>query len=246
MQTWAQTPSENPDIGSVEYKHEFSMGGGIHSRGWHLSANYAKYLGADARRLIQLEFVEIRHPKEQKQSSEYNLESYGYNPPKQYAFGKAESLFNLHLSIGSKNVIGDKADRNGLSIQYQYLIGPTLGLAKPYYLEIIESNDSPQGFGVVDHKYNPEDPLGNNFLDQSFIYGSSGFWKGFGEMRFIPGLHAKGGFSFDWGKTDKIIKSVDVGLSGDYLFNAPRLLANEDNKPVFFYIYLGLQFGKRW
>ena len=235
-----------PKTGDPEilYPNELSFGLGLHARGWTLFGNYAKVKPGNKKNLYQLEFVEIKHPKEVRQTSEYNLERFGYNPPRQYAFGKINNFYALHLTSGVKRVIGQKAEKNGIEIQWMYLFGGSLGFLKPYYLDLIEPNDSPVGFDVVETKY--EGDTANNFLDKTFIYGSSGFGRGLGEIRINPGIHAKTGLNFDWGSANTVIKSLEVGLSGDFYIKPVDIMALENNKPVFFYLYLTMQLGKRW
>ena len=83
-------------------------------------------------------------------------------------------------------------------------------------------------------------------MDATSIYGASGFSIGFNEIKFAPGIFAKSGFNFDWATYDDFVKAMEVGLGTEIYLKEIPILISENNKPYFVYLYLSLQFGKKW
>ena len=50
-------------------------------------------------------------------------------------------FFALHTAMGQRRLLAQKADRLGVSISYDWLLGLSLGFEKPYYLEMIDDKD---------------------------------------------------------------------------------------------------------
>ena len=125
-----------------------------------------------------------------------------------------------------------------------YSFGPVLGMLKPYYLQLRSSENSTTK--VVDNyiKYSPE--TANLFLNKEKIAGEAPFFTGLGEMRFVPGAHVNVGVHLDWGAYEEFVRSIEVGLAADlYARNVPIMVANNQNRPYFFNLYLQAQIGKR-
>ena len=91
--------------------------------------------------------------------------------------------------------------------------------------------------------------LKNNLSFQVFhdtkIQGRSGFFKGFDELKFVPGIHGKGGVHFALGAYDQYVTAVEVGVMLDIFLKDVPIMVVEHNKPYFFNLYITLQIGKR-
>lgn len=228
----------------VAFTNEYMFGGGITAIGWYVSGTYATVSSNDKRRFYRLDILEYGDFKQKKQLSEYSLEKFGYDPPRRYIYGKQNNFYSIQLSSGVKDVIGEKAKKSGLEIQYQYGVGASLGLSKPYYLKTLYEIDDPPGFTLRDEKY-VADSVGH-FLEKTLIYGASPFTKGFAELGVTPGINLGGGLTFDWGAQRHIIRAIEVGLEADFYFKSPQIMANGNENPIFLNLYLGIQIGKRW
>ena len=219
-----------------------SMGVRLNTNGWGLFLNLGRAVSYSKQRFYQIEFVEFKHPKEQKQASDYGFSGLGY-PPKPFVFGKQNTFHALHFGFGNRVFIGDKAEKSGVEVNFTYLIGPSLGLLKPYYLDVIVSTED----GGVDTEAFRYDGFNDSiFLSRESIYGASGFSKGLKEIKFRPGIHAKAGFNFDWSDYNDRIRAVEVGLAADVYPKRIPIMIEERNDPYFIYLYLAIQFGKRW
>jgi hypothetical protein len=243
----AQAEPVNDKLG-VLYTKDLAIGARLTSSGWAIFGNMGHHINLDRSTFYQLEFTEIKHPKETKQTSE-NLGVADY-PPRPYVFGKQNSFYAVHIGIGRKMLLGEKAEKSGVQVAFSYLGGFSLGILHPYYLDLI-FNDDPLQRKVEEHKYDPDNPqVATRFLDFTQIYGSSGFSFGLTEIRPLPGLHGKIGFSFDWASWGDNVKAVEVGLTCDVYYKrvpimVPDLFESNPNKPYVVGLYIAGMLGKK-
>jgi hypothetical protein len=148
------------------------------------------------------------------------------------------SFFALRPSIGSQKIIFPKQSIKGVSITSLFQFGPSLGFAKPVYLNIIQEESITSRI-VSKERYDPDKHSTNN------IYSRASFFNGFEEIQIYPGLFGKVGLHFDYGDERELIKSAEVGLKIDaYLTKVPILAFNDDRQ---FYpnLYIAIFFGSR-
>jgi hypothetical protein len=212
------------------------------TNGWSIFGEYARQRSLKLKRIYQIEFMEIKHPKQRKQTNEFTLSPFGFDSPKSFVYGKQNNFYTLHLGYGNKMLLGAKAEKSGIEINFSWTAGVALGMTKPYYLNIIDDGDSP--FLIVSERYNPEEP--ERFLESTRIYGSSGFSYGIGEIGIVPGVYAKTGVNFDWATANEFVKQIEAGVGGDFYFKDVPIMILDNNKPYYVYLYLSLQLGKKW
>lgn len=228
------------------YEHELSFGIRLNTKGWGVFTNFGKKVSFDKSRFYHIEFAELRHPKEIKQSNDFGLIRWG-RTPKPFVFGKQNNFYALHFGWGRKIFLGDKAEKSGVEVNWSYILGPSLGILKPYYLDVIykiETVGNEVQLFLDSRKYDPDDP--DLFLNPSSIYGSTGFLEGIGEIKFYPGIHAKTSLVFDWANYSDFVKAIEAGISVDAYYKRVPIMIQENNKPYFVLLYLGIQFGKKW
>ncbi|MDE3252233.1 MAG: hypothetical protein KGO92_05455, partial [Bacteroidota bacterium] len=91
-------------------------------------------------------------------------------------------------------------------------------------------------------KYDNNDAL---FLDPTIIIGRGSLTKGFNEIKFVPGAHARAALRFDYGRYNEVLSALEVGVNAEYYTqNMPIVLLNKEKK-FFFNAYIALVFGKR-
>lgn len=246
------TPGENyyDDDKGIVYNKEFSVFAKFHTHGFAMGVNIGNLKTYYLTRFLNFELGELRHIKEFKQSRD--LQPISNRVSRAYTFGKQNNLFVLRGGFGEKRYLTEKAKRRGLAVGLSYELGPSLGLLKPYYLELVrnqETNGGPTAPFIRSEKYSPENE--RLFLDFTRIYGSSGFSKGLGELSLIPGAQAKFAVHFDWGAFDEFVKAVEAGVMVDFFFQEPSIMVETaggdvQNSPLFLNLYINLQFGKRW
>ena len=185
--------------------------------------------------LYSLEIGERKHSKEEKLSRGSTFGPALGNP---YIYGKVNNFYYAKLGFGQQRLIGGKGNKNGVAISAIYGGGFTAGLLKPYYIEI---NDA--AGNRMDLKYNGKND--STFLSSDNIYGSSSFGKGFGEIKFVPGVFAKTALRFDYGRFNESVNAIEVGLNFDFYGQKMPILLLNDEKRFFFSAYASILFGRR-
>jgi hypothetical protein len=186
--------------------------------------------------LFQLDFAERKHPKEEKQTNPFV-------PSSPFIFGKINYFYPLKLGVQQQYLLGNKTNKNGVSVTANFGGGISLGLLRPYYLEV---NDTTNGSRRQIKYDSPDSSIftSNNKLAQLSV-SSAGFGKGWGDMKLTPGLYAKAALRFDYGRYNEAVSAIEVGANAEYYTkNIPQLIFIKQKK-LFFNIYVALLFGKR-
>ncbi|WP_143087681.1 hypothetical protein [Chitinophaga sp. YR627] len=226
------------------YQREFSIGGRINTDGW---AGFFELGWRKSRQKVtyfQFEFAEKKNPKEDKKPGALkDIDQFGFiYSEKPYIYGKQNNFYQAKLGVGQQRLIGGKGNKNGVLVNAIYYGGLSVGLKKPYYLNVVDPNTS-RGVQV---KYG-QDPLYDQaFLDRSSIIGGAGFGKGWSEVSIVPGIHAKTGLRFDWARFNEVVSALEVGVNAEYYTKDVDIMIDQDPKKFFFNAYIALQFGKRW
>ena len=240
-----QKPSQ-PQFEDVIYNKEFTIGLKAHTNGFGLSANFVKINSIFKKRVIEIEIMDLKHPKEKRQQS---LFSSGRTSAKGYVFGKQNNFYNVNANLGWVRTIAEKGRKSGVAVSMYYAGGISIGLAKPYYLDLIY--DRSGEFEIRSEKYTPgPEPEGNAdlYLNPIYIFGSSGFAAGLNELKIHPGLQGKVALNFDWANYSEFVKALEVGAMVNTYFQRIPILVDDDVKNHFIYVnlYLRLMLGKRW
>jgi len=236
----------------IVFKREFSMGIQAHTNGLGINAHFVKIHSIFKKTIYEIELMDIKHPKEYRNQSIF---SSSRNSASGYVYAKQNNFYNLNFTIGKMRMLAEKGRKSGVDIGLYYGAGLSIGLAKPYYLELIYGNgNNGNTFTTRDVKYQEGlEPLGNAnvFLNKNRIYGASGFSFGLNEMKIYPGAKAKVALMFDWANYNEFVKAIEVGaMANAYFSRVPILVALEDdvdyNKFLFVNLYVKFMFGKRW
>lgn len=186
--------------------------------------------------LFQIDFSERKHTKEQKQSNPFL-------PTSPFIFGKINYFYPLKLGVQQQFLLGNKANKNGVSVTANFGGGISLGLLRPYYLEI---NDSVGGSRRA-IKYDSADSttFSSGAKLQNLSVSSAGFGKGWGDITVTPGAYAKAALRFDYGRYNEVVSALEVGLTAElYSKKIPQLVFSTP-KNLFVNIYVAVVFGKR-
>ncbi len=219
---------------------EIYFGVKVHSNGFALGGNYGFIRNKKHTLVAHFQIASLRHHREIKQRNEFVISP----SPKSYIYGKRNSFYGIHLGFGGKYYFSEKSKRRAIAVALAYSAGPSIGLLKPYYLNIIHPVDN--SFDeIIAEAYSDENRA--DFINPAIITGKSGFKYGLGEMSVIMGGYFQTGLNFDWGANHEFVKAIEVGLMVDaYAKTVPIMIPDvEDNKFLFFNLYLALQLGKR-
>ncbi|HRO98376.1 MAG TPA: hypothetical protein PLN54_02975 [Flavobacteriales bacterium] len=220
----------------VLYRSQWSGGFMVHGDGWGVQAYRGIHRTAKHVQLFGLEIAGMKHPKEVKSFNPY------YDNSRGYFYGKTNALTIVRPTFGGKHLITDKIRRSGVEVNWVWGIGPSIGLAKPVYLQIGKPDAIPY-VTIVTERYDP------SVHDVQNIYGRASWFKGVGEIVPYFGGFGRFGFNFEHSGNADGIKAIEVGCTIDAYPEVVPIMAEMEgvtNKQFFFEFYLAIQFGKKY
>lgn len=212
------------------YRNEQEFGIVLHSQGWGFNYRRGKHITGYKKRILELELVGLRHPKEIK----IEVPDIG---TRGFFYGKQFTVSLLRGGYGYHKVITGKSDRRGVELRLLTLAGPSIALAKPVYVNVWYK-DYPyrtERFDINNPNHTPEN-----------IRGRAGYFTGFGEMNFFPGGFFKLGLSFEHSNLDDAVRILETGIVVDAFYKTIPIMANAKNNQVYVNVYLNIMFGKKW
>lgn len=225
----------------VVYKREFNIGLKAHTNGFGVAAHWVKIHSIFKKTVYEFELMDLRHPREVRQQS---IHSSGRTTSRGYVFGKRNSLFNLNVSIGRMRSLAEKARKSGVGVHFYYGAGVSLGIVKPYYLDLIYDFVPGAVLDVRSESFNEENA--SLFTNDRYIYGASGFTYGLNRIKIKPGGQIKAAFVFDWASYNEFVKALEVGAMLNVYTGRVPIMLTEDNQFLFPNLYVKLMLGKRW
>lgn len=215
-------------------KKEWALGLNIHSSGWGVDFRRSKNITALKKRTVEVEVVNMKHPKEIRSVNPY------FDNAKSFFYGKMNTLTVIRTGIGKQKVLFSKAERGGVEVRLNYTGGVSLGLAKPVYLNILYPTSFDREYEVRVEKYDPY----KHYIDN--IYGRAPFIEGISEIKPYPGAYAKIGFAFEYGKWHDTVKCIETGVSIDAYAKEIPIMAFTDNNQFYLNFYINLLYGRKW
>ena len=213
---------------------EIWLGATVHSSGFALNYGMSKFKTFKKKSLINVDLVSIDHDKEYKIFGSFDENA------KKFIFGKFNSLYTVRFGFGNRKILYEKLRENGLQISMNYTVGPSLGLVKPVFLEVLKYDFSGRIAGIATERYDPEL---HNFYN---IYGRAPWTAGLMETKFNPGMFFKFGLDFDYSSNRDIINSLEVGACLD-VFSKPVILMVENNNYRFYpSVYINCSIGNKF
>lgn len=180
-------------------------------------------------RYLAAELVNVRHPSER---------AYSLNNGNRLILGKQSYLFALRGQWGREFTLFRRADTQGVQLNGILAGGPTLGLVKPYFVQVVSRQNPRQ---VVEVPYDPA-------LVQSrdvFIVGGGSMFRGFDRLRVEPGLNAKAALSIEL----DAFQTSSIGIEAGFLAEGYRreivIIPGTDNRQFFTSGFLTLYYGAK-
>jgi hypothetical protein len=181
--------------------------------------------------LFQLDISERKHPKEQKQLNQQN----GAGP---YVYGKINFFYPVKLGVQEQFLLGNKGNKNGVSVTCNVGGGISLGFLRPYLLGY-DSAGAQIFRGLTSNKYDS-----TRFLTFDPISGPN-LGTGFNKLKVTPGAYVKAALRFDYGKYNEVVSGLEVGVTAEfYSKKIPQMVFSKENN-FFFSAYVSIIFGKR-
>ena len=217
---------------NVLYRNEMSFGVFAHSRGFGLNFMRAKHVTGTRKRLLEIEALNMKHPKEIKVSN--NADN-----SKRFNYGKLNSILLFRAGVGYQTTIFKRADRKSVEIRSAYFLGANVTFAKPNYVLVYRESASGNKF-QESVKYDPE----VHTIDS--ISGKGPMLDGLGELKVYPGFYAKANLSFEYAPFSNKVKAIETGVIFDYYPKALPIMAHNPAENFIVTLYVGFVFGKKW
>jgi len=231
---WAQENNTNDALQTKEFLLSISP----HTSGTSIGLDYG-FIRNKLTHSIHFEFTTLRHPKEVRQRTAMGGVGGSFsNISRSFIYGKRNQLYGVHLGYSGKFHFSRKARSQGIAVSMSYAAGPSLGLVRPYYINLLVSSGE-----VLPQTYTEENA--GIFLDPARISGASGLSYGWDELNLVAGAFVKFGLNFEWGYPPRLIKAVDIGIMLNIYTEEIPILLITDNQAIFPTLYAAFQIGKR-
>ena len=156
-----------------------------------------------------------------------------------YVEGKLNYLINLRPSYGKHYLLLNQAQEGGTSLSGRISTGPTIGLLKPYYVDLSYTDAGKNITTSV-----PMAEALNNTYSKSSINGEGSFFSGFSQSKLVPGWHVKTALEFKFETLKQSYLAVEMGFILDF-FSQPVEILNQTNpRSVYTTGYVTFFFGK--
>ena len=216
--------------GVIAYRKHFAFGAKLITDGYGISFEKGYSKSVKKTTLFQIEISERKHQKEIKQN--INVLS-GSSP---FIYGKINYFYPIKLGVQKQFLLGNKSNKNGVSITANVGGGLILGLLRPYEL-LVDKNGQ-----ATFIRYESEDSL---LFRTGTVISGPGLGKGWNHLKFTPGLYVKPGLRFDYGRYNDLLAAIEVGLAAEfYSKKIPQMFDNKQ-KQFFFSAWFTVLFGKR-
>lgn len=182
--------------------------------------------------LYQLEIGERKHQKEEKQS---NFAQFSIP----IIYGKINYFYPVKLGVQQQILLGNKSNKNGVSITGNVGGGLIVGLLRPYELQVDKNNER------VWVRYDSPDSLYFINADADQTVSGPSLTTGWKHTKITPGAYVKPAVRFDYGRMNELVSALEVGLTAEfYAKKIPQMLYLKQ-KQFFFSAYVSIVFGRR-
>ncbi len=221
--------SKLEEEGVIKYKKHNVFGVKLSSDGYGGFVEMARARSVRTAMLYQVEIAERKHVKEEKQQGPFSTTS-------PLIFGKINFFYPVKLGVQYQYLLGNKGNKNGISITGNLGGGVVLGLLRPYLMDVDKQGQrSFVGYQGADSSYYLNGPY----------YGGPNLGTGWSKLKLTPGIYIKPSVRFDYGKYNEMVSAVEVGLNAEFYTKKIPQMIYTDPKQLFFSAYVALVFGRR-
>lgn len=162
-----------------------------------------------------------------------------------YYFGVQNRFHLIRFSYGFERCLADKAPKRGVRVSWVGFVGGSLGLVKPYYLNLDYPGTDGQQIDILSQRYSAANA--SVFLNQDLIDQASPIWRGLNQISPVIGGFGRTGLNFDFGSKDRWVTALETGVTLEAFYKKiPIYVTDDSNHALFLGFYLGFAFGKRW
>lgn len=199
---------------------------------------------------IVIHFSEIRSAYDIRYQSQDYFKDASTNQrlfPKSYLLGKINSLYNLGFTLQDRLLLSMQTMPNEFEIGLTYGIGAELGLAKPYYMQLltlINLGDDKFASEIRNEKFSDQNK--DKFTNLDYIYGRSRWSLGLKEIQVIPAAIAQLGLNARFGKQKEWYKEAYIQAQAHLYSQKVAINVSDSEKNFIPSLNFGVRLGKKW
>ena len=134
---------------------------------------------------------------------------------------------------GRELIIFSKKDQQGIRINAQLALGPSIGLLMPYYIKYSRNNRMEiESFNASTHTFNN-------------VIGSPSFLEGIDEINIKTGLNVKAAINFEFG-TKNSATAIEVGFLADVFTKEIIIMPTSENYSIYPTAFITLFYGRKY
>lgn len=225
----AQNPG-NPIANRGYYRTMNMYGGYVHTAGLGIYYRRGWRQTGFTNRIMNFEMLTLNHPKQFKVALTQRTSQGGF------FLNKINSVLMLRGSFGWQKTWFDKEVKRGVRVSSFFLLGPTIALAKPVFVNVV-FNDS----GLSTEKY--ADIVNRSGVS---IIERAPYLIGVSETIPYPGGHAKVALNFEYSQDDEFIRALETGATFDVFPKRIPIMANTYNDQFYLTLFVAFHFGRRY
>jgi hypothetical protein len=190
------------------------------------------FLGRPQYRYLAVEVVNVKHPKEVQQSVNFS--------GSRYTYGKENYLFVVRPQYGREISLFQRSADEGISINAILAVGPSLGIVKPYFVEVNEGNNRTRIVaastltGAAGKPGTGAQPT-----------GSGGFFRGFGQSQLAVGANIKAALNFELSAFRNNTTGLEIGFVAELFPQSITIMTNAEKRSFYSSGYVTLFFGSK-
>lgn len=212
------------------YRQEISIRPFIHTQGWGLSAELAKRLTGFKKFTIEVNFFNLKHPKEIKTENPY------VSGGKPFAIGKEFYTWGLDLLFGEKKIQYVKDRARSVQISTALEAGGVFIFQVPIYVIVAYPS-------IFNMEYARIERYNTDLHHPSRILGTASFFYGIGQSALIPGFFFRSYVEFDFSPIPEKILTLDCGVHSQLLLRKIELLRYQEKTFFLIQLFTGIKFG---
>jgi len=217
--------------GVIKYKKHAAFGIKLTNDGYGIFYEVGRAQTINKGLLFQLDIAERKHPKEDKRQVNFTTTA-------PVAYGKINFFYPVKLGVQKQFLLGNKGNKNGVSITGNVGGGLIAGLLRPYMIEVVKDGERKYV------QYNSADST-DYFLNKATYIGGPNLGTGWKYLKFTPGLYLKPALRFDYGKYNEMVSAIEVGVTGEFYTKKIPQMIYIKQKQFFFSAYVAIMFGRR-
>ena len=186
---------------------------------------HSKAISDDRFRTLGVELINVKHSKEVRLNS--------ISTGNFFIWAKEIYLYTVRGQYGREVILFRKAAQQGIQINAQVAIGPSIGLLTPYYIEVL----SGVGTSKVPYK------SGEYNFDQ--ILGTGNLFQGLFESKITVGANLKSSLSFEFGAFKSNVSGVEMGFLIDAYVQKIEIIPAAENSALFPTAFITFYYGSR-